>query len=150
MIEDMQLRNRSPVTIEAYVRYVAQFAKFFGCSPEKLTPEHVRQYQLHLLRKKVSWSTFNQSVGASYVSCMGPPSGRKEDIERLPYGEKPKRIPVVLSRDEASVAQAAHGIAVVLADAPQPGLAVPWRPPEPALVPPLRGDTLQRVKSAPA
>ena len=43
MIEDMQLRNRSPVTTKAYIRYVAQFAKFFGCSPEKLTPEHVRQ-----------------------------------------------------------------------------------------------------------
>ena len=64
MIEDLQLRNRSPVTTKAYVRYVAQFAKHFGCSPEKLTPEHVRQYQLHLLQKKVSWSTFNQSVCA--------------------------------------------------------------------------------------
>jgi len=52
LIEDMQLRNRSPVTIEAYVRYVAQFAKFFRTLPEKLTPEHVREYQLHLLRKK--------------------------------------------------------------------------------------------------
>jgi site-specific recombinase XerD len=99
MIEDMQLRNRSPVTTNAYVRYVAQFAKFFGCSPEKLTPEHVRQYQLHLLRKKVSWSTFNQSVCALRF-LYGITLGRKEDIERLPYGKKPKRIPVVLSRDE--------------------------------------------------
>jgi site-specific recombinase XerD len=99
MIEDMQLRNRSPVTIEAYVRYVAQFAKFFGCSPEKLTPEHVRQYQLHLLRKKVSWSTFNQSVCALRF-LYGTTLGRKNDIPRLPYGKKPKRIPVVLSREE--------------------------------------------------
>jgi site-specific recombinase XerD len=99
MIEDMQLRNRSPVTIKAYVRYVAQFAKFFGCSPEKLTPEHVRRYQLHLLKKKVSWSTFNQSVCALRF-LYGTTLGRKDDIERLPYGKKPKRIPVVLSRDE--------------------------------------------------
>ena len=99
MIEDLQLRNRSPVTTQVYVRYVAQFAKFFGCSPEKLTPEHVRQYQLHLLQKKVSWSTFNQSVCALRF-LYGTTLGRKEDIERLPYGKKPKRIPVVLSRDE--------------------------------------------------
>jgi len=99
MIEDMQLRNRSPVTIQAYVRYVAQFAKFFGCSPKQLTPEHVRQYQLHLLRKKVSWSTFNQSVCALRF-LYGTTLGRKDDIPRLPYGKKPKRIPVVLSRDE--------------------------------------------------
>ncbi len=99
MIEDMQLRNRSPVTIQAYVRYVAQFAKFFGRSPEKLTPEHVRQYQLHLLEKKVSWSTFNQSVCALRF-LYGTTLGRKDDIPRLPYGKKPKRIPVVLSREE--------------------------------------------------
>src|SRR5580765_5533651 len=88
-----------PVAIKAYVRYVAQFAKFFGCSPEKLTPEHVRQYQLHLLRKKVSWSTFNQSVCALRF-LYGITLRRKDDIERLPYGKKPKRVPVVLSRDE--------------------------------------------------
>ena len=99
MIEDMQLRNRSPVTTNAYVRYVAQFAKFFGCSPEKLTPEHVRQYQLHLLRKKVSWSTFNQSVCALRF-LYGTTLGRQDYIPRLPFGKKPKRIPVVLSRDE--------------------------------------------------
>lgn len=99
MIEDLQLRNRSPMTTNAYVRYVGQFAKFFGCSPDKLTAEHVRQYQLHLLQKKVSWSTFNQSVCALRF-FYGITLGRKDDIERVPYGKKPKRIPVVLSRDE--------------------------------------------------
>jgi hypothetical protein len=48
--EDLQLRNLSPVTVQAYVRYVAQFARYFGRSPEQLTPEQARQYQLHLLR----------------------------------------------------------------------------------------------------
>jgi integrase/recombinase XerD len=99
LIEDMQLRNRSPVTTKSYVRYVAQFARFFGRSPEELTPEHAREYQLHLLHKKVSWSTFNQSVCALRF-LYGTTLGRKDYIERLPYGKKPKRIPVVLSRDE--------------------------------------------------
>lgn len=99
LIEDMQLRNRSPVTTKSYVRYIAQFAKFFGRSPEELTPDHARQYQLHLLRKKVSWSTFNQSVCALRF-FYGTTLGRQDYIERLPYGKKPKRIPVVLSREE--------------------------------------------------
>ena len=99
LIEDMQLRNRSPITITSYVRYVAQFAKFFGRSPEQLTPEHARQYQLHLLEKKVSWSTFNQSVCALRF-LYGTTLGRKDYVQRLPFGKKPKRIPVVLSRDE--------------------------------------------------
>ena len=61
MSEDMQLRNRSPVTTKAYVRYVAQFAKFFGCSPEKLTPEHVRRYQLHRNRSRVGIALFKKT-----------------------------------------------------------------------------------------
>jgi integrase/recombinase XerD len=99
LIEDLQLRNRSPDTIKAYVRYVAQFARYFRRSPDQLTSEHARQYQLHLLQKKVSWSTFNQSVCALRF-LYGTTLGRKDDVPRLPFGKKPKRIPIVLSRDE--------------------------------------------------
>ena len=87
------------MTIKAYVRYVGQFAKHFGRSPNVLTLEHARQYQLHLLRKKVSWSTFNQSVCALRF-LYGITLGRKDVPERLPFGKKPRRIPVVLSREE--------------------------------------------------
>jgi integrase/recombinase XerD len=99
LIEDMQLRNFSPETIKGYVGYVAQFAKHFQRSPEILTPEQARQYQLHLLRKNVSWSTFNQSVCALRF-LYGTTLGRKDYVERLPFGRKPKRIPIVLSREE--------------------------------------------------
>ena len=97
--EDLQLRNLSPVTIKSYVRSVAQFARHFGRSPEQLTPEDARQYQLHLLRKKVGWSTFNQSVCALRF-LYGTTLGRKDYVPRLPFGKKPKRIPIVLSREE--------------------------------------------------
>src|SRR4029077_2855802 len=85
--------------VQAYVRYVAQFARYFGRSPKQLTHEQDRQYQLHLVRKKVSWSTFNQSVCALRF-LYGTTLGRKDYLPRLPFGKKPKKIPVVLSRDE--------------------------------------------------
>ena len=49
LTEDMQLRNFSPHTIEAYVRAVAYFAKRFGRSPDQLTGEQVRQHLLWLV-----------------------------------------------------------------------------------------------------
>lgn len=99
MIEDLRIRNRSPKTIEAYVRHVAQFARHFGRSPEVLGPEEVRQYQVHLLAVKVSWSQFNQCVsGLRFL--YGVSLGRPEEVPRLPYGRRPKRIPRVLTQAE--------------------------------------------------
>jgi integrase/recombinase XerD len=44
MIDDMTIRNMSPLTQKAYVRAVKNFSKHFGKSPDKLTFEHVREY----------------------------------------------------------------------------------------------------------
>jgi integrase/recombinase XerD len=98
-IQDLQLRNRAPDTIEAYVQQVTHFARHFHRSPETLGPEEVRQYQLHLLERKVSWSTFNQAVCALRF-LYGTTLGRPELLTRLPYGRRPKKLPVVLSQEE--------------------------------------------------
>ena len=58
MFEDLQLRNYSEQTTRAYLRCVADFAKYFGTSPEHLGPEQVRTYQLFLVQdKQLAWST---------------------------------------------------------------------------------------------
>ena len=52
MLEDLQIRNYAPTTIDAYIRSVAEFAKHFGKSPELLGAEQIREYQLHLIKEK--------------------------------------------------------------------------------------------------
>lgn len=65
MIEELQLRNLSEATIQTYVSAVFRFARYFGKSPSKLGPEHVRQYLLHLRNdKKDTWSTLQVNRGA--------------------------------------------------------------------------------------
>jgi hypothetical protein len=58
MIDDMTIRNMSPNTQKIYIRAVANFSAYHGQSPDKLTFEDVRDYQLHLAscRLKVSWT----------------------------------------------------------------------------------------------
>jgi integrase/recombinase XerD len=99
MLEDMQIRNYSPHTIDGYLRYVGQFAKHFGVSPDQLGAEHIRTYQLHLLRQKSYKSIFIQTVCALrflYETTLGRPWM----VEYIPYPKKPKILPVILSRDE--------------------------------------------------
>jgi integrase/recombinase XerD len=64
MLEDMQIRNYSPHTIDGSLRYVGQFAKHFHTSPDHLGPEHIRTSQLHLLHTQAAESVFIQTVCA--------------------------------------------------------------------------------------
>lgn len=99
LIEDMQVRNYSPRTVEAYVAAVAKLAKHFMKSPDQLNGEDVRAFQVHLLSAQTSWSQFNQIVCGLrffYRTTLGRP----EVVVMLPYGKKPKSLPVVLSMEE--------------------------------------------------
>jgi len=99
MIDDLKIRNYSPRTIEAYVSRVAAFANFHHCSPERLGPEEVRSYQLHMLNVGTSWSLFNQTVCALKFLYRVTLQVRWS-VEQIPYGHKPRPLPVVLSQDE--------------------------------------------------
>jgi integrase/recombinase XerD len=100
MIEDMRIRNYSPKTIKDYVHHVAAFARYFGASPDRLGPAHIHGYQVHLIdEKKTSWSSFNNAVCALRLFYRVT---LKKDwmIKHLPYGRRPKTLPVVLSKEE--------------------------------------------------
>src|SRR5215470_7040942 len=45
MLEELQRRNYSAITTRNYLRVVADFAKFFGKSPDKLGLNELRTYQ---------------------------------------------------------------------------------------------------------
>jgi integrase/recombinase XerD len=102
MLEELQLRNYSPHTRRAYIRCVADFAKHFKAAPDRLGPEHVREYQLFLVhRKNLSWSPFNQAVCALrffYHEVLH----RNWMIEYIPYPRHEQKLPVVLSPAEVA------------------------------------------------
>jgi site-specific recombinase XerD len=100
MIEDLQIRNYAKSTVRNYVSHLRMLAKHFGRSPDQLSPEHIRQYQVYLIReKRASWSHFNMAVCAMrffYRVTLG----RDWPVKHIPYGKKEKKLPVVLSRKE--------------------------------------------------
>ena len=102
-IEDLQLRNRSPKTIAAYVYHVRELACHFKRSPERLGDDQIHRYLLHLLHhKRVSWSSYNQAVAAlRFFYRVTYPSDTV--VTRLPYGKRPKRLPVVRSPQQVAL-----------------------------------------------
>lgn len=100
MIEEMQLQGYAESTIEGYVHAVAQLARHYRRSPDKLDEDEVRRYLLHLtLEKKIARGSFSVVLGGLrffYHKALS------RDWKSL-YVAKPrseKRLPVVLSRGE--------------------------------------------------
>jgi len=99
MIEDMTVRNLSPATQRSYVHAVAKFSRYFGCSPDQLGLEEVRQFQVQLVASGISWPALNQTVCALRF-FYGVTLGQADLPERIPYAREPRKLPVVLSADE--------------------------------------------------
>lgn len=100
MLEDLQIRHYSPTTIRLYLSSVAEFARHFGRPPDQLGPEHIRQYQLFLIKdKQACQSTCVQLVCALrffYTHTLN----RKIEIERIPFPRRELTLPLILSRAE--------------------------------------------------
>ena len=52
VLDELERRNYSQATAWSYVGAMRQFAAHFHRSPDQLGPEHVREYQLHLLQER--------------------------------------------------------------------------------------------------
>ena len=64
MLDDMKLRNIALSTRKIYVSSVAGFSAFHGRSPDELTLEDVRDYQLHLVARGLKASSICQVTSA--------------------------------------------------------------------------------------
>jgi integrase/recombinase XerD len=95
-IEELTRRNRAPRTIQTYVEAVARVARHFNRPPDQLTPEQVRQFQLHLVGRGLSWSLCNQ-VAAALRFFYRHVLHRDDVVTCVPYGKRPRTLPVVLS-----------------------------------------------------
>jgi integrase/recombinase XerD len=101
MLDDMKVRNMSPLTQAAYVRSVKNFSTFFGRSPDKLTFEDVRSYQLHLISRGSKPQTINQIICALrffYTVTMRMPEAKSE----IPLARRADILPAVLSPGEVA------------------------------------------------
>jgi site-specific recombinase XerD len=101
MIDEMRRRGYAAKTIAEYSGSLRRLATHFGKCPSELTLEQLRAYQLHLAKRKdISVSYYNATVTAlrfMYLQTLK----RDWPIDRLPYGRREHRLPVVLSRQEA-------------------------------------------------
>ena len=99
MLDDMAFRNMSPNTQKVYTYAVANFGRFHGQSPGKLSLEHVRDYRLHLLARGLKATSINPIVGALRF-FYGITLGNKAMAEQIPFARKEDTLPAVLTPEQ--------------------------------------------------
>ena len=52
MLDELQRRNYSQNTVNTYMHAVEEFSRYFHRSPDRLGPDHIRQYQAYLFRER--------------------------------------------------------------------------------------------------
>lgn len=102
MLEELERRNYAQSTIRAYIRTVEHFAGHFHCPPDRLGPEHIRQYQAAMFRTwKLAPNTVTQRLAALrflYIQVLK----RGWSVAETPYPKKVLHLPQILSQQEVA------------------------------------------------
>src|ERR1700687_1378800 len=101
MLEELQRRNYSQTTVKGYLKIVEAFAKYFHRSPDQLGPEQIRAYQVYLFteRKLNARTVGHHTAALRFFFCKT--LKRPYPIEEVPYPKAPRRLPTILTQDEA-------------------------------------------------
>jgi hypothetical protein len=102
MLDELQRRNCAQNTVRAYIHAIEDFAKYFHRSPDRLGPEHIRVYQVHLLRDcKLSPETIEGRTAA--LRFLLVKTLRRPYLpDHIPFPKRQRRMPTVLSQEEVT------------------------------------------------
>src|SRR5258708_16198785 len=85
MLEELQRLNYSEETIRSYIHAVEDFSRRFNCSPDRLGPRHIREYQAELFHiRKLSSATVAILLAPLPFSYTNTPN-KTSTIPELPY-----------------------------------------------------------------
>jgi site-specific recombinase XerD len=103
MLEELQRRHYSEATTRYYIRKVEAFARHFRRrSPDRLGPQHIREYQAYLFTKrKLSPGSVTNHLCALrffYIQTLKRPWS----VADTPYPQKAHRLPTILSQEEVA------------------------------------------------
>ena len=108
MIEDMKLRRGPAGARPGRIGAVRKLTRFLGHSPATATAEELRQFQLHLVDKGTSGITLNATVTALRFFFQTTVD-RADVTSKMSTVPVPRKLPVVLNREEAARLIAAAG-----------------------------------------
>ena len=102
MLEELQRRNYAQHTTRSYIHTVEDFTRRFNCSPDRLGPRHIREYQAELFQKR-KLSPGTVAVRLAALRFFYSKTLKKSwSITETPYPKRTHRLPAILSQEEVA------------------------------------------------
>src|SRR5260370_1726001 len=101
MEQDLRLGGYRPATQRIYLLYAREFARYYMRSPVEMGEEEIRAYLMHRIERQCSHETYRQ-VWAGLKFLYTVTLRRPIEVEHVPFGRKPPRLPNVISGTEVS------------------------------------------------
>jgi integrase/recombinase XerD len=102
MLEELQRRNYAQHTTRSYIRTVEDFSRLFNCSPDRLGPRHIREYQAELFQKR-KLSPGTVAVRLAVLRFFYSKTLQKGwSIAETPYPKRDHRLPAILTQEEVA------------------------------------------------
>jgi integrase/recombinase XerD len=102
MLEELQRRNYAQNTIRSYTRIVEDFSRRFQRSPDRLGPEHIREYQSELFTKRKFAATTVTLHLAALRFFYTKTLKRAWSTAETPYPKRARSLPTILSQEEVA------------------------------------------------
>lgn len=99
MVQDLNLKGYARGTCELYISSIAQMARHFNLSPDRLTADQLRAWAAHLRKTGIGPQRQRAHFAAMkffYAKTMGD----AQRVSFLSWPKDPDRLPTVLSADE--------------------------------------------------
>lgn len=99
-LDCLRLGHYAERTIDTYIQWIERLARYYNRAPDRIAPEEVQDYLLHLIeQKKMAWSTVNQAM-AAFRFLYKKVLFREEYLLKVPARRKVTRRAFAYSREE--------------------------------------------------
>jgi integrase/recombinase XerD len=100
MLEELQRRNYAKSTVKTYLRIIQECANHFHQRPDKLGPQHLREYQAYPVSGEEAGRRHRAAACGCASLLLYQDFGRRYLLEDIPRPKRYRKLPEVLSPEE--------------------------------------------------
>jgi site-specific recombinase XerD len=100
MIRDMTIKGLSQKTMQSYVRYIVEYAKYYNKSPDKMGPNEIKEYLSYLITQRKLSNEYVRGCYCAMRFLYGTTLARHWESFKIPQLKRKRKTPEIPTDEE--------------------------------------------------